>query len=173
MSLVDVRLANASCGSCAYFPWSPYWATPYGDQSPWRTGQREVPVTTLLWRQPLVLVGASHFAMPSPLRLDAESVVLGTVARTLSPVKAHTALNWSATGARRVQSSRLARKHASPCGSSPTEHPESDGLMRAERARTGRRPAPPVFTKTSYGRRCRRGHHGTDRTTHILPSSGK
>lgn len=33
----------------------------------------------------------------------------------------------------------------------------------------GRRPAPPVFTKTSHGRRCRRGHHGTDRPTHVLP----
>ncbi len=39
------------------------------------------------------------------------------------------------------------------------------------------RPAPSAtslfFTKTSHGRRCRRGHHGTDRTTHVLPWAGQ
>jgi hypothetical protein len=61
------------------------------------------------------------------------------------------------------------RKNASPCGSSSNEHPESAGPVGAERARAGRRPAPPVFSKTSHDRGCRRGHHGTDRTTHVLP----
>lgn len=29
--------------------------------------------------------------------------------------------------------------------------------------------APPVFLQAAHGRRCRRDHHGTDRTTHVLP----
>lgn len=54
-------------------------------------------------------------------------------------------------------------------GSSSIENLEPDGPMGAERARTGRHPAPSVFPRTSQGRRCRRGRYSTDRTTHVLP----